>query len=112
MTTAHDPLQINSRLYNQIARLLDDLEAKDAKQNLDIKERIAALIAVGRIQIMFVNLRKENLSGTGSGSAVRKYKQAFAKANAAGGRKKAAGRGRAGAAQLADDDFADDDDTA
>jgi hypothetical protein len=109
MTSASDPLQINSRLYNQIARLLDDLEAKDAKQRLDIKERIAALIAVGRIQIMFVNLRKENLSGAGSGSAVRKYSKAFTKANVASGRKKAAGRGRAAAAELADDDFSDDD---
>jgi hypothetical protein len=107
MTTSHDPLQINSRLYNQIARLLDDLEAKDAKQRLDIKERIAALIAVGRIQIMFVNLRKENISGAGSGSAVRKYSKAFK--DATGGRKKAAGRGRAAAAELADDDFSDDD---
>jgi hypothetical protein len=106
MTTSHDPLQINSRLYNQIARLLDDLEAKDAKQRLDIKERIAALIAVGRIQIMFVNLRKENISGAGSGSAVRKYSKAF-KANAAG--RGAKGGRRTAAAQLADDDFSDGD---
>jgi hypothetical protein len=111
MTTAHDPLQINSRLYNQIARLLDDLEAKDAKQNLDIKERIAALIAVGRVQIMFVNLRKENISGAGSGSAVRKYSKAFTKANAGGRGKKVAGR-RGAVADLADDDDAGDDDAA
>jgi hypothetical protein len=109
MTTSHDPLQINSRLYAQIGKLLDDLEAKDVKNNLDIKERIAALIAIGRIQTIFVGLRKENISGTGSGSAVRKYSRAFAKKDAGSGRAKAT-RGRRAVSAGADDFEPDTDD--
>jgi hypothetical protein len=109
MTDSSDPLNVNARLYRQIARLLDDLEEEDVKQNLDIKERIAALIAVARIQTVFVALRKEDRGGTrGSGSAVRKYSKAFA-ANASRGRKATAGRTRSAAAELAADDFGDDD---
>jgi hypothetical protein len=107
MTIAHDPLNINARLYNQIGKLLDDLEAEDVKNPIDIKARIAALIAVGRLQTIFVGLRKEKLDGParGAGSAVRKYSKAF-KADAGRGRKKNT-RGRAVAA--GGDDFADDD---
>lgn len=106
-----DPLNINARLYRQIARLLDDLEAADVKEMLDIKERIAALIAVARIQTVFVTLRKEGKLGPTSrsaGSAVRKYASAF-KANAGGRR---APRSRSAAADLGGDDFGDDGDDA
>lgn len=97
-----DPLNVNTRLYNQIARLLDELEDRDARQNLDIKERIAAMIAIGRIQTIFLNLRlKENTGGTGSGSAVKRYAAAF-KNDA----RRGATRARSAAA---DDDFAGDD---
>ena len=58
-----DRLNVNARLYNQIAKLLDDLEEQDAEDPLDIKVRIAALIAIGRIQKMFMDLRKEHLDG-------------------------------------------------
>lgn len=106
-----DPLNINARLYRQIGRLLDDLEAADVKEMLDIKERIAALIAVARIQTVFVNLRKEGKGGPTSrtaGSSVRKYASAF-KANAGSRR---APRARSAAADLGGDDFSDDDDAA
>lgn len=105
-----DPRAVNSRLYEQIARLLDELEDADVNQKLDIKERIAAIIAIGRIQTIFVGLRKENRDGPtrSSGSAVRKYSKAFT-ANAGRGRKTTAGR-RAAAAELADDDEPSDDD--
>lgn len=113
MTTAHDPLAINSRLYKQIGRLLDDLEAADVKETLDIKERIAALIAIGRIQTIFVALRKEDFGGSArSGASVRKYSRAFSKKDAGGGRATSK-RARAGAAaELASDDFGDDGDDA
>lgn len=79
--TATDPLNVNARLYNQIARLLDDLEAADAEDRMTIPQRIAALIAVGRIQIMFANLRKHVHDGS-AGSEVRKYAAAFARPHA------------------------------
>jgi hypothetical protein len=70
-----DPLNVNIRLYKQVAKLLDSLEHDDG--DLGIKERIAALIAIGRIQTIFVGLRKEHRDGAGSGSAVKKYSSAF-----------------------------------
>jgi hypothetical protein len=101
--TAADPLAINPRLYRQISNLLDDLERGD--EDISIRERIAALVAIGRLQTIFVGLRKETKDGTGSaGSAVRKYSKAFT--HAAGGAK---GRPRSAAADEPDDDpFADD----
>jgi hypothetical protein len=83
-----DPLDINLRLYKQISELLTDLEQPEAGQRITMRERIAAIIAIGRIQTIFVGLRKENL-GVGSGSTVRKYAAAFK--NDASGRKKIAG---------------------
>ena len=109
-----DRLNVNARLYNQIAKLLDDLEEQDAEDPLDIKVRIAALIAIGRIQKMFMDLRKEHLDGDPrtAGSAVRKYSRAF-KTDGAGGRAKDTRRPRRAAAeQLPDDDFIDDGDDA
>lgn len=114
MTDTADPRNVNSRLYNQIATLLDDLEAEDIREKLDIKERIAAIIAIGRIQIMFVNLRKENPNvarpRAGAGSTARKYASAFrAKAHATRRGAKVAGRRSAAADDIGDDGgFADD----
>jgi hypothetical protein len=79
-----DPLRVNERLYRQIARLLDQLEEVDAEGGITIPQRINALIAVGRVQIMFANLRKAAANESGDpGSEVRKYSQAFAKTNGA-----------------------------
>lgn len=83
-----DPLGINVRLYNQISEILHELETGD---RVTLKERIAALIAIGRIQIMFMGLRKEKTNDASAGSSVRKYAKAF-KAHDARGRKAIAGR--------------------
>lgn len=108
-----DPKNINSRLYNQIAKLLDDLEKpRRGEDAITIRERIAALIAVGRLQLVFVNLRKEKTDdGGNTGSAVRRYSAAF-KQNA-GRRRAAVARSVAAAEPDGDDDpFADDGDAA
>ena len=113
----NDPLDVNARLYKQISLLLDDLEAPPVKkkrklqpgedpyeEGITFRERLAALIAVGRLQMMFVGLRKEDRPNErNSGSAVRKYKAAFENADS---RRKAVARAAAAAAA---DPFADDD---
>ena len=81
-----DPLDINARLYRQLGRLLDDMEAADRDETMTFPQRINALIAVGRVQKIFVDLRKGDLSGD-AGSEIRKYATAFAKPHAIGGGK-------------------------
>jgi hypothetical protein len=80
-----DPFRINARLLNQISKLLDQLEDPHNAAEITIPQRINALIAVGRVQIMFDRLRKASDDRSNSGAAVRKYAQAF-QANAARGR--------------------------
>lgn len=76
-TAGIDPLQVNARLYMQISELLNQLETMSG---LTIRERVAALTAIGRVQVLFVGLRKEKIDyGPGAGSAVRKYATAFSK---------------------------------
>ena len=77
-----DPLDLNGRLYNQLGRLLDDMEAADRDEKMSMPQRIAALIAVGRVQKMFQDLRKGDLN-VGAGSAIDKYAAAFATPHAA-----------------------------
>lgn len=71
-----DPLRVNERLYDQIDKLLEQLE-NPGDTKIALKERVAALIAIGRLQIMFVGLRKEKSPDVATGSAVRKYAAAF-----------------------------------
>lgn len=78
-----DPLGVNRRLYAQMGKLLDDLEAADLEERMTIPQRINALIAIGRIQIMFNTLRKGALDGGYAGSTVRRYAAAFAAPHAA-----------------------------
>ena len=86
-----DPLNVNARLYNQIGKLLDDMEKADRDETMTFPQRINALIAVGRVQVMFAGLRKAEARESGSaGSTVRKYSAAFARADAARRRKVAA----------------------
>ena len=107
MPTALDPLNVNERLYRQIARLLDQLEAGDTEDGITIPQRINALIAVGRVQIMFANLRKAAANESGDpASEVRKYSQAFAKAG--GARRGKANSGAGGFIPI--DSGGDDDD--
>lgn len=84
MAKPNDPLDINARLYKQIGKLLDDMERADRDELMTMPQRVSALIAVGRIQKMFQDLRKGDLT-YGAGSAVRKYASAFAPTYAAGG---------------------------
>lgn len=71
-----DPRNINGRLYAQIDALLTQLETGE---HITLKERIAAMIAVARIQVAFVGLRKEKVpDDVVAGSTVRKYATAFA----------------------------------
>ena len=78
-----DPLELNRRLYAQVGRLLDDMEAADRDERMTMPQRISALIAVGRIQKMFQDLRKGELN-VGAGSAIDKYAAAFAASHATG----------------------------
>lgn len=104
-----DPLNVNDRLYKEISRLLDQLG--EGGDDITIRERIAALVAIGRIQVLFMGLRKEKSDDPAvTGSAVRKYAGAF-KAHDTRRRKKAAG-GDAGPAPLDALFDEDDDDTA
>ena len=82
-----DPLSVNVRLYNQASELLHQLETSP---HVTLRERYMALVAVGRIQVIFMGLRKEKLDDSNAGSAVRKYATAF-KAHGDGGRKAIAG---------------------
>ena len=81
-----DPLNINSRLYGQIGKLLDDLEREDREDKMTTPQRISALIAVGRILTIFASLKKADYENGNTGSAVRKYAAAFARPDATGGR--------------------------
>jgi hypothetical protein len=80
-----DPLNINGRLYNQIGKLLDDLEREDREEVMTTPQRISALIAVGRILTIFSSLKKADFEHGNTGSAVRKYAAAFARPDAARG---------------------------
>lgn len=110
---ASDPLDINQRLYRQLGKLLDDMEGMDRDDTMTFPQRVSALIAVGRVQKMFADLRKADFN-VGAGSEVRKYAAAFAPANAARGGK-AASRPVIELVELdgsdsddGDDDFGDD----
>jgi len=60
-------------------------------EHITLKERIAALIAIGRIQVIFMGLRKEKVDDSAvAGSKVRKYAAGF-KANDLGRRATASG---------------------
>jgi len=100
-----DPLNVNDRLYRQLALMLDVMEAEHT--GMTIRERIAALIAIGRIQTMFMGLRKENNEPDGYGSAVRKYSRTFA-SNAA--RRRAPGGGTSAVDAAVADAVGSDDD--
>jgi hypothetical protein len=87
MAKTADPLNINARLYKQLGKLLDDMERADRDDTMTFPQRISALIAVGRVQKIFVDLRKGDLYDGSAGSAVRKYSEAFARPHAARGGK-------------------------
>jgi hypothetical protein len=71
-----DYLNINARLYRQVSKLLEQLEEGE---HVTLRERIQALVAVGRVQVIFLNLRKEQLGDDEPGSTIKKYAAAFRK---------------------------------
>jgi len=85
---ALDPLNVNERIYRQLALVLDELEKK--KSPITFSQRLTAIVYIGRMQTMFMGLRKEHRDEPTAGSAVRKYADAF-KAHDARGRTKDTG---------------------
>lgn len=86
----NDPLNVTPRMYQQVARLLEQLEEQDVVIDKDtdgvtVPQRISALIAAGRIMKMMQDLRKGSLD-VGAGSAIDKYAAAFQTPDAASGR--------------------------
>lgn len=79
MPNVFDPEQVNTRLYKQVSVLLKQLEHKDSHEMVTIRERIAALIACGRIQQMFIAMRKAT-GDVGAGATVKKFESAFSDA--------------------------------
>jgi hypothetical protein len=102
---AADPLNVNARLYAQLGKMLDQLEEEDS--TITLRERIAALIAVGRLQVIFKGLRSEDRGAYNVGTTVNRYSNVFAK-NASRGR--APNRGGAAAAVVQFDRHDDEDD--
>lgn len=103
---------INDRLFQQIELLLADLESNSI--DITFPQRLNALIAIGRIQIMFANLRKYELfyDHSDSGAKVREYSSAFVDAASSGSRRRKKLAGPSAADILELDDFgnsADDD---
>jgi hypothetical protein len=79
-----DPKSLESRLYNQVSLLLDDLEAQSIE--ITVPQRLNALIAVGRILTIFAGLRAKQAKlddPARAGSVVREYSAAFAVSDAA-----------------------------
>jgi hypothetical protein len=73
-----DPEDVNKRLYMQVSALLTQLEERESRVKITMRERIAALVAVGRLQQVFAALRKANPHDPNRGAQVRKYATAFA----------------------------------
>jgi hypothetical protein len=84
--SSHDQHNINERLARQVSKLLEQLEQGE---HITLRERFQSLMAIARIQYVFVTLRKEKFDEPAAGASVRKYQTAFSK-NDARGRKKIA----------------------
>jgi hypothetical protein len=84
--SSHDQHNINERLARQVSKLLEQLEQGE---HITLRERFQSLMAIARIQYVFVSLRKEKFDEPAAGASVRKYQTAFSK-NDARGRKKIA----------------------
>ena len=86
MPNVFDPEQVNQRLYKQVSVLLRQLEDDDPDEGMiTIRERIAGLIAIGRIQQLFITMRKAT-GDVGAGSTVKKFAAAFSSPDATGER--------------------------
>lgn len=104
-----DTYNIRPRLLRQVSVLLTQLEDGE---HITLRERVQALVAIGRMEQIFVALKKAEPDESDRGTAVRKYETVFS--NAAGRRKAVAGSARPAADPEPDDSWfePDDDDTA
>jgi hypothetical protein len=75
-----EPYDLSARIYDRMCSLIDQWE------EMNIRERIATLTAISRIQIAFDKLKSTKESNgrdqSAPGSAVKRYERAF-QANAA-----------------------------
>lgn len=78
--TLTDPLNVNGRLYRAMSTLLDTFE------EMTVREQVATVSAIARIQVLFIKLREEKYDTGSAGTALKRYEKAFA-ANAARRRK-------------------------
>jgi hypothetical protein len=90
MTQNLDPLDLNGRLYRRLGKILDRLEAGD---KITLREELAALGLILKLQLGFMKLREETQEDPNAGTAIRKYAAAFqahAVSSGAGGARTAA----------------------
>ena len=92
-----DPKNVNGRLYDAMSKLLDNFE------DMTVREQVATVAAIARIQVLFIKLREEKSEPANVGTAVKRYEKAF-QANATGRRKKITGSVAATLAAVRDDD--------
>jgi hypothetical protein len=92
-----DPHNINPRLQAWLSELIE------ARDEMSLTEQIRAISAIGRIQAIYVGLRKEAGGGYATGTEVKRFAKAFEQ-NAKGGRKSYARSSSAAVAALAYDD--------
>ena len=95
-STTLDPKNLNGRLYDAMSTLLDNFE------EMSVREQVATIAAIARIQVMLIKIREDNFDPATSGTAVKRYEKAFA-ANATRRRKAVIG------AAAALEDLSDDD---
>lgn len=80
----NDPKNLNGRLYDAMCDLLDEWG------DMDVREKVATIAAIARIQVQFIKIREDHHVPGASGTAVKRYEKAFA-ANAARKRGKVTG---------------------
>jgi hypothetical protein len=74
-----DPYNIRPRLMKQVSMLLGQLETSE---HITVRERVQALVAISRIEQIFLMIRiKEPDEPDRSGTVVKKYAAAFANAD-------------------------------
>ena len=97
-----DPHNINPRLQEWISELIEK------RDDMSVREEIAAIAAIGRLQVLFIKLREEGGGGVSTGTAVKQFERFFkdnaTRASIAHKRKGAARRSSAAIAELGYDE--------
>ena len=94
---------VKDRIYEQIDILLTQLESVGEEDHVTLKERVAALMAITRIEQIF-NPTKKEIEDERAGSTVKQYATAFAQ-DATRRRKAGARSGTDGANEPEPDDW-------